>query len=78
MIVSEQSRLAELERLLLDVMGQCAALSLNIRKLVEVENFAHPEVRAIEAHLFAAGRVACGIDARLFDNPCRGMSGRLH
>lgn len=76
--MNTKSQLSELERLLLDVMGQCAALSLNIRKLVEVENFAHPEVGAIEAHLFAAGRVACDIDARLFDNPCGGMSGRLH
>lgn len=66
---TKQSQLAELERLLLDVMGQCAWLTLRIRRLVEVENFAHPVVEDIEAHLLSAGRVACAIDSRLFAAP---------
>ena len=75
---TKQTQLAELERLLLDVMGQCAWLTLRIRRLVEVENFAHPAVGDIEAHLLTAGRVACGIDAHLFDNARGCISGRLH
>jgi hypothetical protein len=75
---TKQSQLDELEQLLMEVMGQCAYLALCIRRLVEVENFAHPEVGDIEAHLLTAGRVACGIDAHLFDNARGCISGRLH
>jgi hypothetical protein len=78
MITDTQSPLAELEKLLMDVMGNVAWLTLRIRHLVEVENFAHPVVEDIEAHLLTAGRVACAIDARLFDNARGCISGRLH
>ena len=66
---TKQSQLAELEKLLMDVMGQCALLTMRIRKLADVENFAHPVVEDIEAHLLTAGRVACAIDAHLFAAP---------
>jgi hypothetical protein len=72
------TQLDELERLLMDIMGQCALLTMRIRGLPEVENFAHPEVEDIEAHLLTAGRVACGIDSRLFDNARECISGTLH
>ena len=76
---TNRSQLAEFERLLMDVMGQVAWLTLSIRRLVEVENFAHPaEVGDIEAHLLAAGRAACAIDSRLFDNARGCISGTLH
>ena len=78
MITDTQSQLAELELLLMDIMGQCACLTLRIRRLVEVENFAHPAVGDIEEHLLTAGRVACGIDSRLFDNARGCISGTLH
>jgi hypothetical protein len=77
-MITKQSQLAELEKLLMAVMWQCGALTLGIRRLVEVENFAHPEVGNIEAHLLTAARVACAIDARLFDDASACASRRLH
>jgi hypothetical protein len=75
---TKQSQLAELEKLLMDVMGQCAWLTMRIRQLVEVENFAHPEVGNIEAHLLTAGRAACHIDSHLFDSARACISNQLH
>ena len=70
MIVIEQSQnCAEFEGLLKDIMGQCAWLTLRIRKLTKVENFDHTVVEDIEQHLLSAGRVACAIDSRLFAAP---------
>jgi hypothetical protein len=74
---SKQSQLAELEKLLMDVMGNVAWLTLRFRRL-EGENFAHPAIGNIEDHLLAAGRVACGVDANLFDNARGRISGTLH
>lgn len=78
MIVSEQSRLAELERLLIDIMWQCGRLTMDIRRLSDVENFAHPEVAEVEKLLLGAGRAACCVDVRLFDDASGCASRSLH
>ena len=75
---TNRSQLAEMEGLLLDIIGNVAWLTLLIRRLVEVENFAHPEIGDVEKHLLAAGRAAGAIDSRLFDNARGCISGRLH
>ena len=64
-IIARSPTNAELEALLMDIMGQCAWLTMRIRGLVEVKNVARSEISDIEAHLLRAGRAACGIDARL-------------
>jgi len=75
---TKQAQLDELERLLMDIMGNVAWLSLRIRRLIEVENFAHPEVAEVEKLLLGAGRAACCVDVRLFDDASGCASRSLH
>lgn len=60
-ITEQPQTSAELEKLLIDVMRQCARLTICLR------NFAHLRNSDIETHLFDAACAARDIDAQLFD-----------
>jgi len=64
-MITAQTRVQS-EMLLLDILGQCASLSLRVRKLVEAGNFPHHAAGNLETQLLSLGRVARDIDVDLF------------